>query len=103
MDANTFRNIQPSFRAFKSSASEACGSDWGRIKSCAPRSGETMFVDSRKPISRSQDNSAFGGAALTKSMESRPPSRWMDEGERDIAKPPECREKRRRARDRITS
>src|SRR5260370_38719628 len=74
MAANTLRKAVPSRRAFKSKASAACGSDCGKIRSCVPRSGETMLVDSRKWIRCSQDSSVFGGAALTKSTESRPPS-----------------------------
>src|SRR5258708_9468885 len=79
MAANTLRKSEPSRRAFESRPYAACGSDCGRLRSCAPRSAETMLVDSRKSIRRSQDSSAFGGAALIKSMESRPPS----DGRRD--------------------
>src|SRR6266852_2054833 len=74
MAANTLRMAEPSRRAFKSNASAACGSDCGRLRSWALRSAETMLVDSRKWIRRSQESSAFGGVALTKSTESRPPS-----------------------------
>src|SRR6266705_1489257 len=74
MAANTLRKAMPSRRAFKSKASAACGSDCGKIRSWTPRSGETMLVDSRKWIRCSQDSSVFGGAALAKSTESRPPS-----------------------------
>src|ERR1700682_3395408 len=74
MAANTLRKAEPSRRALKSNASAACGSDCGRLSSWAPRPAETMLVDSRKWIRRSQGSSAFEGVALTKSRESRPPN-----------------------------
>src|SRR5438132_8186394 len=74
MAANTLRRAVPSRQAFWSKASAACGSHCGKFRSCAPRSAETMLVDSKKRIRRSQDNSVFEAIALAKSTESRLPS-----------------------------
>src|SRR2546430_10356168 len=74
MAANTLRRALPSRQAFWSRACAACRSDCGRLRRCAPRSDETISVDSRKRIKRSQDRFAFKGVALAKSTESRPPS-----------------------------
>src|SRR5437016_6537575 len=84
MAINTLRRVEPSRRAFQSNAAAACGSDCGRFRSWVPRSAETILVDSRKSIRRSQDSSPLGRVSLTKSRESRPPSSRGAEMERGI-------------------
>src|SRR5713101_3392387 len=74
MAANVLRIEAPSRLDFRSSPSAACGSDCGRARSCAPRSGETMRTVSRNRMSPSQESSEFSGVVLTKSRASRPPS-----------------------------